>query len=123
MTDIYPKSELVMEYLSSYAKHFGLLRCIKFGHRVVAIEFVGVEAAEMRAWEMWSENGEAFGKHRGEWHLTVQKSGQEHTEVCTILYIDNLYCTMVTSNKKNKNKKICSHLSEFRELVLLFGPS
>jgi dimethylaniline monooxygenase (N-oxide forming) len=82
MTEKFPKNEQVMEYLSSYAKHFGLLRCIKFGHRVLAIEFVGVDEVEMRSWEMWSENGEAFGKHRGEWHLTVQKSEQKYTEVC-----------------------------------------
>lgn len=82
MTDIYPSSEQVMEYLSSYAKHFQLLRCIKFGHRVTGIEFTGVEESEMREWDMWSENGEAFGKGRGEWHLTVQKAGLEQTEVC-----------------------------------------
>jgi dimethylaniline monooxygenase (N-oxide forming) len=62
-----------MEYMNSYARHFGVLECIRFGSRVTALEYTGVDEEEVMAWEQWASNGEAFGSGRGEWRLTVQR--------------------------------------------------
>jgi dimethylaniline monooxygenase (N-oxide forming) len=63
-----------MEYLWSYVRHFDLMKCIKFEHKVVGIDYVGPKE-ELEAWKSWAGNGEAFGDGRGEWHVTVEHEG------------------------------------------------
>ncbi|XBH69583.1 hypothetical protein VPH35_097418 [Triticum aestivum] len=71
--ELYPSHDQVMEYLRSYARHFGVLECVRYGSRVTALEYSGaVNEEEMMAWEQWAGNGEAFGSGRGEWRITVQ---------------------------------------------------
>ncbi|KAJ4803991.1 Flavin-containing monooxygenase [Rhynchospora pubera] len=77
--DPYPDHSQVMEYLWSYARHFGVSKCIKFEHRVVGIEYVGAKEEQMAAWESWAGNGEAFGNCGGEWHVAVEHGGSVET--------------------------------------------
>uniref|UniRef100_A0A3B6MR52 Flavin-containing monooxygenase n=1 Tax=Triticum aestivum TaxID=4565 RepID=A0A3B6MR52_WHEAT len=74
VSDLYPGHKQVTEYLRSYARHSGVLECIRFGSRVAALEYTGAaNEEEMMAWDQWAGNGEAFGSGRGEWRLTVQR--------------------------------------------------
>jgi dimethylaniline monooxygenase (N-oxide forming) len=43
VTEVFPDHRQVTEYLQSYARHFGVLDCIRFGHRVVGMEYDGVD--------------------------------------------------------------------------------
>jgi dimethylaniline monooxygenase (N-oxide forming) len=71
VTEVFPDHRQVTEYLESYARHFGVLDCIRFGHRVVGMEYDGVDEEAVAAWEEWAGNGEAFGSGAGEWRLDV----------------------------------------------------
>ncbi|KAJ4774962.1 Flavin-containing monooxygenase [Rhynchospora pubera] len=79
VTDPYPGGRQVKEYLWSYARHFGVSKCIKFEHRVVGIEYVGAKEEGIAAWESWAGNGEAFGNRGGRWHVTVEHEGTFET--------------------------------------------
>ncbi|KAG0457544.1 hypothetical protein HPP92_022701 [Vanilla planifolia] len=95
-----------MEYIEAYAKRFEVISHVRFGERVVALDFVGASDEEMDAWEMWGGTGKAFsgkgvvaldfvgasdeemdawemwggtGKAfsgKGVWHVTVQKEDE-----------------------------------------------
>ncbi|VAH41328.1 unnamed protein product [Triticum turgidum subsp. durum] len=71
VTEVFPDRRQVADYLDAYARHFGVLDCVRFGHRVVGMEYVGVGKEEVVAWEEWAGCGEAFGSGEGEWRLTV----------------------------------------------------
>jgi dimethylaniline monooxygenase (N-oxide forming) len=71
VTEAHPKGHQVAGYLDAYARHFGLLDCVMFGHRVAAMEYAGVAEEEVAAWDEWAGCGEAFGSGDGEWRLTV----------------------------------------------------
>ncbi|KAK8943189.1 putative flavin-containing monooxygenase 1 [Platanthera zijinensis] len=77
VTEVLPNHEQVMEYLESYAHRFDLLRHVRFGEKVVGVEYVGVTEEEMKAWDLWSGTGGAFGGgRRGVWHVTVQREDE-----------------------------------------------
>ncbi|KAL6841156.1 hypothetical protein ACP4OV_029125 [Aristida adscensionis] len=71
VTEVFPDHRQVMAYLRAYARRFGVLPCVRFGHRVVAMEYGGAGEDAVAAWEEWAGNGEAFGAGAGEWRLTV----------------------------------------------------
>ncbi|KAL5213674.1 hypothetical protein ABZP36_002826 [Zizania latifolia] len=82
VTEVFPDHRQVMEYLGAYACRFGVLDCIRFGHRVVGLEYVGVAEEAVAAWDEWAGNGHAFGSSgAGEWRLTVADA-EGHTETC-----------------------------------------
>ncbi|KAK8961289.1 putative flavin-containing monooxygenase 1 [Platanthera guangdongensis] len=73
VTEVLPNHAQVWEYLESYAQRFDLLRHVRFGKKVVGVEYVGVTEEEMKAWDLWSGTGGAFGgRRRGVWHVMVQ---------------------------------------------------
>jgi dimethylaniline monooxygenase (N-oxide forming) len=73
-----------MDYLGAYARHFGVLDCIRFGHRVLGMEYVGVGEETVAAWDEWGGSGGAFGSGDGEWRLEVD-NGDGQIEVRILL--------------------------------------
>ncbi|KAM3372574.1 hypothetical protein ACQJBY_019460 [Aegilops geniculata] len=71
VTEVFPDHRQVADYLDAYARHFGVLDWIRFGRRMVGMEYVGVGEEKVAAWEDWAGCGEAFGSGDGEWRLTV----------------------------------------------------
>lgn len=74
--EIYPHDTQVLEYIQSYARHFGLMSYIKFNSKVIGIDFVDVPGEEMQAWDMWGGTGKPFGS-KGKWNIKVQHADQE----------------------------------------------
>ncbi|KAF7806469.1 putative flavin-containing monooxygenase 1 [Senna tora] len=67
--DEYPSNVQVMEYLNSYAHHFGLFPYIRFNSRVIDIDYVGDDDEQvMEAWDLWGGNGRPFAS-KGKWHI------------------------------------------------------
>uniref|UniRef100_A0A0E0DBM2 Flavin-containing monooxygenase n=1 Tax=Oryza meridionalis TaxID=40149 RepID=A0A0E0DBM2_9ORYZ len=79
VTEVFPDHRQVMDYLGAYARRFGVLDCIRFGHRVAGMEYVGVGEEDVAAWDEWAGNGYAFGSGSGEWRLEVA-DGEGHIE-------------------------------------------
>ena len=61
VTEVFPGHRQVMSYLDAYARRFGVMDCVRFGRRVLGMEYHGVAEDDVAAWEEWSGNGEAFG--------------------------------------------------------------
>jgi dimethylaniline monooxygenase (N-oxide forming) len=80
VTAMFPNCRQVADYLHAYARHFGVLDCVRFGHRVLGMEYVGAGEEEVAAWEEWAGCGEAFGDGVGEWRLAVSDA-DGHVEV------------------------------------------
>ena len=89
VTEVFPDHLQVMDYLGAYARHFGVLDCVRFGHRVLGMEYVGVGEETVAAWEDWGGSGGAFGSGDGEWRLEVA-NGDGEVEVRTLLKIVHL---------------------------------
>lgn len=70
VSQVFPDQHQVFEYLQSYARHFDLLKHIRFDSRVVSIRYEGPSDEEMEAWALWGGTGEPFGS-RGKWNITV----------------------------------------------------
>ncbi|XP_047940358.1 probable flavin-containing monooxygenase 1 [Salvia hispanica] len=68
--DMFPTNFQVLDYLQSYAHHFGLLPYIKFNSKVISINYVGESDDQIRSWDLWGGTGKAFGC-QGKWILKV----------------------------------------------------
>ncbi|KAJ3680470.1 hypothetical protein LUZ60_016748 [Juncus effusus] len=83
--DEHPDHDQVMDYIWTYARHFDLVKWIKFNSRVIGIEYVGASEKEIMEWEVWSGNGEAFGA--GEWIVTVQHDERSSVETYHVDFV------------------------------------
>ncbi|CAM0870594.1 unnamed protein product [Alopecurus aequalis] len=88
VTEVFPDHRQVMDYLGAYARHFGVLDCVRFGHRVLGMEYVGVGEETVAAWGEWGGSGEAFGCGDGEWRLEVADGdGQVQTHIADFVVL------------------------------------
>ncbi|KAB1227019.1 putative flavin-containing monooxygenase 1 [Morella rubra] len=78
--EVFPHNNQVLEYLESYAQHFGIIPYIKFNSKVVSIDYVGEPYGEMESWDLWGGTDKPFGS-RGKWHIIVQDSRCCSTEL------------------------------------------
>lgn len=81
--DPFPTQHQVFDYIQSYAKHFDLIKHIRFNTKVVGIEYEGPSDREMLSWSSWNGNGEAF-TIEGKWKVVVENTVNKSTEVCCI---------------------------------------
>ena len=89
--EMFPNHSQVLEYLQSYAKHFGLFAYIKFNSKVNSLDYVGESNEEMEAFHLWGGTGKPF-QSKGKWHLVVQDTKSGSTQVC--MYV----CMCVVTN-------------------------
>ncbi|XP_062185267.1 probable flavin-containing monooxygenase 1 [Phragmites australis] len=89
VTEVFPDHRQVMAYLDAYARRFGVLDCVQFGHRVVGMVYDGVGGEDAVApWEEWAGNGEAFGNGACEWRLTVADAeGRVETHIADFVIL------------------------------------
>ncbi|EXB91555.1 putative flavin-containing monooxygenase 1 [Morus notabilis] len=78
--EMFPSHNQVLEYVQSYAQHFGLFPYIKFNSKVIRLDYVGESYEEMDAWELWSGTGEPFDS-KGKWRIVMQNTKTFSTEV------------------------------------------
>ncbi|KGN46711.1 probable flavin-containing monooxygenase 1 [Cucumis sativus] len=70
VTEELPRYDQVLDYINSYAQHFGLLKHIRFNTRVVSIQYEGCSDEEIGGWNLWGGSGDAFAEGR-KWRLNV----------------------------------------------------
>ncbi|XP_038699237.1 probable flavin-containing monooxygenase 1 isoform X2 [Tripterygium wilfordii] len=75
--EIFPNHTKVMEYLESYARHFGIYQYINFNSKVISIDYVGESNEEMESWSLWGGKGKPFCS-KGKWLVEVQD-----TKICS----------------------------------------
>ncbi|KAL5200884.1 hypothetical protein ABZP36_035238 [Zizania latifolia] len=78
--DWYPRHDQVVDYLATYARHFGVEERVRFRTTVLAAEYVGADDDAASGWEQWAGNGDAFGDGSGAWRLTVRHAESGTTE-------------------------------------------
>ncbi|PSS21013.1 Flavin-containing monooxygenase [Actinidia chinensis var. chinensis] len=86
VTEDFPSNTHVLEYIEAYAKHFGVLNCIKFNSKVIGIDYVGECEEEMKGWDLWGGTGRAFSS-KGKWHITVQDTRNCSTEEYQVEFV------------------------------------
>nr|BCL56286.2 flavin-containing monooxygenase [Persicaria tinctoria] len=84
--DMHPTGEQVMEYIRSYADHFGLLKHVRFNTKVLSISFEGTSDQEMEAWSHWNGTGEGFA-NKGKWTLLLQDVPTQSQQVMEFNFV------------------------------------
>ncbi|XP_048337307.2 probable flavin-containing monooxygenase 1 [Ziziphus jujuba] len=79
VTEDFPNQHQVFDYIESYARHFDLLKHIKFNTKVLGIEYEGPSEEEMQCWSLWGGNGEPFSSN-GKWRIQVQDTQLTSTD-------------------------------------------
>lgn len=80
VTEDNPNQNQVLEYIGSYARHFDLLKHIKFNTKVCGLDYEGPSEGEMQSWSLWGGTGEPFSSE-GKWKVIVQDKQSLSTEV------------------------------------------
>ncbi|KAL0536976.1 hypothetical protein IC582_025939 [Cucumis melo] len=70
VTTEFPTYSQVLDYIKSYAEHFGLLKYIRLNSKVVNIEYEGFSDEEIDGWTHWGHSGNSFAKG-SKWKLNV----------------------------------------------------
>ncbi|XVF88253.1 hypothetical protein PTKIN_Ptkin19aG0034800 [Pterospermum kingtungense] len=78
--ELYPKHDVVLNYIESYADHFDIYSCIKFNSKVISIDYVGESYEEIESWHLWGGTGKPFGS-KGRWHINVQDTKSSTIQV------------------------------------------
>ncbi|XP_050226843.1 probable flavin-containing monooxygenase 1 isoform X2 [Mercurialis annua] len=94
----FPTQQQVMDYLNSYAKHFDLVKHIRFNHKVISIDYEGPSEEEMKSWSFWGGNGEAFSS-KGKWNVEFQHTHTLFTQVWQVDFV--MVCTGWASDVPN----------------------
>ncbi|KAF4357664.1 hypothetical protein F8388_007200 [Cannabis sativa] len=77
--EMFPDQHQVLDYMESYARHFDLVKHIKFNTVVRSLEY-DTSDQDMQHWALWGGDGEACGS-RGKWNLVVQEQTKAVDEV------------------------------------------
>lgn len=80
VTEEFPTQQQVLDYIQSYAKHFDLLKYIRFNTKVIGIEHEGIPEKEIQSWNLWNGNGQPFSS-KGKWKVIVEDNLNRSTEV------------------------------------------
>ncbi|KAK7860640.1 putative flavin-containing monooxygenase 1 [Quercus suber] len=84
--EVRPTHTQVLEYLKSYAQHFGIIPYIKFNSKVIDIDYVGEPSEEMESWDLWGGTSKPFCS-KGKWHIVVQDTKCYSTEVHQVEFV------------------------------------
>jgi dimethylaniline monooxygenase (N-oxide forming) len=80
VTDDFPLDTQLLDYLESYAQHFGLFPHIKFNSKVLGIDYMGESHEVMNSWDLWGGAGKAFSSN-GKWNIKVQHAEEPSIKV------------------------------------------
>ncbi|XP_021776290.1 probable flavin-containing monooxygenase 1 [Chenopodium quinoa] len=83
---LFPDKNQVIDYLRSYAKHFDLLKHVRFNTKVVSIKYEGPSHEEIQSWALWSGNGDPFG-NMGKWTVNTQDLLNQSTQVMEVDFV------------------------------------
>lgn len=78
VTNHFPTQQQMMDYLHSYAKHFGLMPHIKLNTRVKGISYDGGLASD--TWSLWNGIGKTFPPV-GKWNVIAEDIQTTTTQV------------------------------------------
>ncbi|CAK9159008.1 unnamed protein product [Ilex paraguariensis] len=84
--DEHPHNTQVLDYIESYAKHFGLFPYIKLNSKVITIDYDGESHEEMKGWDQWGGTGKAFGSE-GKWKVLVENTQDCSTEEYEVEFV------------------------------------
>lgn len=84
--ETFPSHNQVLEYVQSYAQHFGLFPYIKFNSKVISLDYFGHSHEEMEAWDLWGGTGKPF-ESKGKWQIMVQNTKTFSTEVHQVKFV------------------------------------
>ncbi|GLT85995.1 hypothetical protein SLE2022_041580 [Rubroshorea leprosula] len=86
VTEDFPNQHQVFDYIQAYARHFDLLKHIKFNNKVVGVEYEGESEAEMQSWSLWGGTGEPFSSTR-KWKIHAQDTKTLSTEIYEVDFV------------------------------------
>ncbi|KAK9944347.1 hypothetical protein M0R45_009920 [Rubus argutus] len=86
VTEDNPNHNQVLEYIESYARHFDLLKHIKFNTKVCGLEYEGPSEDEMQSWSLWGGTGEPFSSE-WKWKVIVQDEQSLSTETHLVDFV------------------------------------